>query len=49
MSKIHLEEGQWGALDHRTFITIVQRSEAKLGQACIPRVTPYRTAERSGA
>jgi hypothetical protein len=33
MSKIHLEERQEGAFDHRTFITIVQRSEAKLGQA----------------
>ena len=38
MIRIHLEEGQWGAFDHRTLVTIVQRSEAKLGQAYIPRV-----------
>jgi hypothetical protein len=47
MSKIHLEERQGGSLSPRTLVTIVQRSEAKLGQACKASRTYYLTAKRS--
>jgi len=47
MSRIHLEERQEGAFDHRTFIPILQRNEVKLGQACKASRTYYLTAKRS--
>jgi hypothetical protein len=47
MSRIHLEEGQWGAFDLRTLVTIVQRNEVKLGQAYKVSRTYYLTAKRS--
>jgi len=49
MSRIHLEERQVGAFDHRTLVTIVQRSVAKLGQALSLAYVHKGTAERSGA
>ena len=46
--KIHLEERHGGSLSPRTLVSIVQRSEAKLGQACKASRT-YIKVQRSGA